>query len=61
MADRTNREGVPIEPRGEIRTAIHAIREVYLALLAEGFTEAEALTIVGKMLQAAMLGGQGQS
>ena len=42
----------PIEPSADIRAAAHAVREVYLALLQEDFTESQALVIVGQILQA---------
>jgi hypothetical protein len=39
-----------IEPRAEIRIAAHELRELYVALLAEGFTESEALTVLGHIV-----------
>lgn len=33
------------EPSSDIRTAASAIRQIYVALLSEGFTEAQALTL----------------
>ena len=35
-----------------MREAAHGIREVYIALTMEGFTEKQALVIVGQMLAA---------
>lgn len=48
MRDETDPRAV--EPRAEIREGARAIREVYAALRAEGFTEQQALVIVGQML-----------
>lgn len=42
----------PIEPSADIRVAAHAVRQIYLALVTEGFTEQQALTIVGQILAA---------
>jgi hypothetical protein len=39
-----------IEPRAEIRLAAHELRELYVALLAEGFNQVEALTILGHIM-----------
>jgi hypothetical protein len=39
-----------VEPRAEIRVAAHELRELYVALLAEGFTEGEALTVLGHIV-----------
>lgn len=35
------------EPRAELRTAAVTLHEWFVALVAEGFTEAQALTILG--------------
>lgn len=43
----------PIEPSAALREVAHNLREMFLALVAEGFTEAQALTIVGQAMQAA--------
>lgn len=53
----TNGEGVPIEPSADVRASAHNIREVYLALLAEGFTEGQAMMIVVALSAAAVQGG----
>lgn len=42
----------PIEPAAELRQLASAVRQTYLALVQEGFTEAEALKIVGMILAA---------
>jgi hypothetical protein len=41
----------PIEPSADIRAAAHSVREIYLALVAEGFTAAEALKIVAEIIK----------
>ena len=40
----------PIEPAADIRQAANAIRQVYLALRQEDFTDPQALVIVGQIL-----------
>jgi hypothetical protein len=35
-----------------MRVMANTVRQIFLALLEEGFTEAQALTIVGKIIQA---------
>ena len=40
------------EPSAELRTAARALREYYVALIREGFTETETLRIIGYMLSA---------
>lgn len=37
----------PEEASAEMRTAARALRDMYVALIAEGFTVSEALTIIG--------------
>lgn len=39
----------PTEPSSDIRTLASAIRQLYVALVAEGFTEAQAAVIVANM------------
>lgn len=39
-----------VEPSAEMRDAAHKLREMYIALLMEGFTEAQSLQIVGYAL-----------
>ena len=47
----------PEEPSSDARTAARALRDQYVALIAEGFTVREALDLIGKLL-AASAGGQ---
>jgi len=47
-----------VEPSAEVRQSAHQLREIYVALIAEGFTRDEAVAIIGKILAA---GIQGQS
>ena len=49
----------PIEPSAEHREMAGNLRQMYLALLEQGFTEQEAFTIVGITLSAAF--GRGSS
>lgn len=42
-----------IEAKAETRQAARDLRELYSALVAEGFNEKQALTIVGQILAAA--------
>lgn len=39
------------EPSAEIRNAAAGMAEVFTALMDEGFTEAQALTIIGQMVR----------
>lgn len=45
------------EPSADLRTAARAAREMYVALVHEGFTEDEALTILGHVIKGATGGG----
>lgn len=47
----------PVEPSADLRDLAHALFETYTALVNQGFTEQQALTIVGQMLTAGA-GGQ---
>jgi hypothetical protein len=38
------------EPAADMRTAARQLREYYVALVREGFTESEALRIIGMVL-----------
>lgn len=40
----------PIEPSAAMRVGARAIRELYVALVAEGFTEQQALSLVALCL-----------
>lgn len=46
----------PVEPSAAIRAAAHAVRELYVTLKNEGFSEVEALSIVSTILQAQIKG-----
>jgi len=48
---------VPVEPSAAVRQSAKAIHEVFIALANEGFTEAQALHIIGVMLAAQIQGG----
>lgn len=45
------------EPAAEIRTAARSMREMFVALVREGFTEAQALQIIGEVLKG-VIGGK---
>jgi hypothetical protein len=47
MADRVDPQR---EPSADIRVAARAMREIFTSLLNEGFTEDQALKIIGIML-----------
>lgn len=47
----------PIEPSGDLRVFANFLRQMYLALIAEGFDDQQALTIIGQTL-AANTGGR---
>lgn len=47
---------IPEEPSSDARILARALRDHYIALVAEGFTAQEALSIIGQIL-AASLGG----
>ncbi len=46
----------PREPSADMRYAAKALREMHIALVNEGFTEEQALAIVGQILAARMPG-----
>lgn len=46
------------EPRAEIREFARGMREMYVALLQEGFNEGEALRIIGQVIEGGMAGGR---
>ena len=50
----------PTEPSADIRVMAKGLRQVYIALTAEGFTQPEALQIIGLILAASVNGAQGQ-
>lgn len=41
----------PIEPSAAIREIAHNVREMFIALVAEGFSEQQALVIIATMLK----------
>lgn len=51
----------PIEPSAEVRALAHNLRELYLALLAEGFTIGEAMTIIGHTVAAGIAAAGGKT
>lgn len=44
------RSGGPKEPSADFRQAAAAVRQVFIALMNEGFSEQQALKIIGYML-----------
>jgi hypothetical protein len=46
----------PVEPNAQMRDLANSLRQLYIALVEQGFTEAEAFQIVGVTV-AASLGG----
>lgn len=44
----------PREPSADMRFAAGALREMFIALLNEGFTEDQALAIIGHIMTARM-------
>jgi hypothetical protein len=47
-----------VEPSAEIRQLAHFLREMHVALLEEGFSEKQALLILGQTLAAGMAANQ---
>ena len=47
----------PMEPSADWRTMANQFRQMFVALSAEGFSEREALMIVGQVVAGAMLRG----
>jgi hypothetical protein len=47
-------EKAPEEASAAMRAMARTVRDMYIALCAEGFTATEALIIVGQMLRAAI-------
>ena len=50
----------PVEASADLRMAAKNLRQLYLALIYEGFTEQQALAIVGNVVAAGIIGGGGQ-
>lgn len=48
----------PVEPSAEVRASAHQLREIFVALIAEGFTKDEAVAIIGKIVSAGIQGQQ---
>lgn len=46
-----------IEPSADMRMFASSLRQMYIALLMEGFTEPESLAIIGHVLAATLGGG----
>lgn len=44
----------PLEPNAEMRLMAHALRQMYLALLQEGFSKTEALAICAECIRASI-------
>lgn len=40
----------PVEPRADLRVSANELRQYFIALVGEGFTEKQALQIVGAIL-----------
>lgn len=47
----------PVEPPAEMRTLALTLRQMYVALVEQGFTEAEAMQIVGVTVATTLGGG----
>lgn len=50
----------PVEPSAEARIGAANLRQTFLALVAEDFTEQQALVIIGQMLIASRFGDSEQ-
>lgn len=46
----------PIEPSADLRIGAAQLRQTFLALIAEDFTETQALAIIGQIIVAGVLG-----
>lgn len=42
----------PVEPAADMRKFAAGMRQIYIALIQEGFTQQEALVIIGQLLAA---------
>jgi len=47
----------PVEPSADLRQMASALRQMFIALTSEGFTEQQALAIIGQVI-AANAGGK---
>lgn len=50
----------PIEPSSDTRQSAHVLMEMYLALRAGGFTEAQAMFLVGQVITANIIANKGE-
>lgn len=50
-------ESIRIEPSADVRQGAKAMYQLFIALVQEGFTEAQALKMVSVMVQAQISGG----
>ena len=48
--------GGPTEPSADLRELASMLRQTYIALTNEGFTESQALTIIGEIIGSTMRG-----
>lgn len=49
----------PCEPSADLRVFASSMRQMFVALTNEGFTEQQALTMIGQVLAASIAGFQG--
>lgn len=45
---------IPTEPAADLRSFASQMRQMFVALAAEGFTEAQALTVIGDLLRGSL-------
>lgn len=50
----------PVEPSADLRTMAQFLRQTFIALTLEGFTEQQALTIIGQIVFS-QLGGESRA
>jgi len=55
-AEHTPMNPAPMEPSADLRAFANTLRQMFVALLSEGFTESQAVAIIGKALSAHMGG-----
>jgi hypothetical protein len=55
--DGNGQEMPMVEPSADTRAGAHSIAEMYVALRREGFTEQQALIIVGQVVAASVMRG----
>lgn len=48
----------PVEPSADLRDLASILRQTYVALVEEGFTEDESLKVIGQLLVANSRGGE---